>query len=384
MCGIIGYLGKNEASPILLESLRRLEYRGYDSAGITTIHNGKLFVKKAAGRLVNLADLLVKEPIRGKIGIGHTRWATHGKATTINAHPQSSNNVSVVHNGIIENYKEIKKNLIEEGYVFCSETDTEVIPLLCQKFLDQGFSYTDSVHQTVDLLKGQYAISFLFENNNDLIFLARSGSPLVIGHSRSTMYVASDALALAGLTKEITYLEDGDTAAVSREGTTIFDRSHQEVHRSKTFVSINAIDLQKGGFKHYMLKEIHEQPKALTKAIQTVTSENWLDEASVGNLPLDEIEGVNLLGCGTAEYACMIASYWFENLAKLPGRTEIASEFKYRDPIIKPNDLSIFVSQSGETADTLSALRYVIKNNGHNLSILNNLASTMAKEGTYS
>ncbi len=384
MCGIIGYLGKNEASPILLESLRRLEYRGYDSAGITTIHNGKLFVKKAAGRLVNLADLLVKEPIRGKIGIGHTRWATHGKATTINAHPQSSNNVSVVHNGIIENYKEIKKHLIEEGYVFRSETDTEVIPLLCQKFLDQGFSYTDSVHQTVDLLKGQYAICFLFENNDDLIFLARSGSPLVIGHSGSTMYVASDALALAGLTKEITYLEDGDTAAVTREGTTIFDKSHKKVHRSKTFVSINAIDLQKGGFKHYMLKEIHEQPKALTKSIQTVTSENWLDEASVGKLPFDEIEGVNLLGCGTAEYACMIASYWFENLAKLPGRTEIASEFKYRDPIIKPNDLSIFVSQSGETADTLSALRYVIKNNGHNLSILNNLASTMAKEGAYS
>ncbi len=384
MCGIIGYLGKNEASPLLLESLRRLEYRGYDSAGITTIHEGKLLVRKAAGRLVNLADLLVRDPIRGKIGIGHTRWATHGKATENNAHPHSTNNVSVVHNGIIENHKEIKNQLIQEGYVFCSETDTEVIPVLCQKFLDQGLSYKDSVHQTVDMLKGQYAICFLFENNDDLIFLARRGSPLVIGHGDSAMFVASDALALAGLTKEITYLEDGDTAAVIRTGATVFDKSHNVVTRPKSYVSINAIDLQKGGFKHFMLKEIHEQPEVLAKAIANITSENWLESGSVNSLPFEQIEGVNLLGCGTAGYACMIASYWFENLAQIPCRTEIASEFKYRDAIIRPNDLSIFVSQSGETADTLAALRYVIDRKGYNLSLLNNLVSTMAKEGSYS
>lgn len=384
MCGIIGYLGSNEASPILLEALRRLEYRGYDSAGISTIHRGKQLVRKASGRLVNLADLLVRDPIRGKIGIGHTRWATHGKATENNAHPHCSTKVSVVHNGIIENYKEIKKQLMQEGYVFHSETDTEVIPVLCQKFLDKGFSCLDSVHQTLSLLKGQYAICFLFENNDDLIILSRRGSPLVIGHGQSAMYVASDALALAGLTKEITYLDDGDTAAVTRNGATVYDKYHNIINRPKSFVSIDAIDLKKGGFKHFMLKEIHEQPEVLAKAIENVTSDNWLEQASVDSLPLAQIEGINLLGCGTAGYACMIASYWFENIAKITGRTEIASEFKYRDAIIKPNDLSVFVSQSGETADTLSALRYVLNRNGHNLSILNNKVSTMAKEGSYS
>ena len=384
MCGIIGYLGNNEASPILLESLRRLEYRGYDSAGITTVHQGELLVRKASGRLVNLADLLVRDPIRGKIGIGHTRWATHGKATENNAHPHSSKNVSVVHNGIIENYKEIKKQLIQEGYVFHSETDTEVIPVLCQKFLDKGLSCLDSVHQTVDMLKGQYAICFIFKNNSDLIILARRGSPLVIGHGQSTMFVASDALALAGLTKEITYLEDGDTATVTRNGATVFDKSHNVINRPRAFVTIDSIDLNKGGFRHFMLKEIHEQPKVLAKAIKNVTSDNWLETTGVRPLPFSQLEGINLLGCGTAGYACMIASYWLENLAQIPGRAEIASEFKYRDAIIKPNDLSVFVSQSGETADTLSALRYVINRNGHNLSILNNLVSTMAKEGSYS
>ncbi len=384
MCGIIGYLGNNEASPILLESLRRLEYRGYDSAGITTIHRGKLQTRKAAGRLVNLSDLLVRDPIRGAIGIGHTRWATHGKATVNNAHPHSSNNVSVVHNGIIENHREIKKHLILKGYSFGSETDTEVIPVLCQKFLDQGCSYKGSVHKTVDMLKGQFAICFLFEKNDDLIFLARRGSPLVIGHGASTMYVASDALALAGLTKEITYLEDGDTAALSRNKATIYSKDHQETKRPKSIVSINAIDLHKRGFKHFMLKEIHEQPKVLAKAIENVSADNWLASTSASSLPFKELEGINLLGCGTAAYACAVASYWFENLAKLPGRAEIASEFKYRNAMIKPNDLSIFVSQSGETADTLAALRYVIDQQGHNLSLLNNLISTMAKEGTHS
>jgi len=380
MCGIIGYLGPHQASPIIIEALRRLEYRGYDSAGIATLDNGTLNRRRTSGRINNLADSLVQEPIRGKIGIGHTRWATHGLPNEQNAHPHNSCSISVVHNGIIENFKQIKENLLTQGYEFSSETDTEVVPILVQSFIDRNAKPIEAVHQAMRVLQGQFALCFLFAGEDDVIIVARQGSPLVIGHGQDAMFVASDALGLAGLTDNITYLEDGDSAIISQQELIIFDVNQKPVSRSKTIVSIDSAVNPKGNYKHFMLKEIHEQPESISRALESLFQSGQLNDQTVDQICQQPINWVNLIGCGTAYYACQIASYWFEKLIKIPARAEIASEFRYRNAVIKPDDLSIFVSQSGETADTLAALRYARDCHSNNLSILNNPACSMERE----
>ena len=380
MCGIIGYIGPHEASPIIVEALRRLEYRGYDSAGIATVNNGALDRRRTTGRINNLADALVRNPLRGKIGIGHTRWATHGSPSEKNAHPHHSTSVSVVHNGIIENFQQLKETLIEKGYEFVSETDTETVSVLVQSYLDNHYDPLEAVQRAIQLLQGQFALCFLFAGEEDVIIVARKGSPLVIGHGNNSIYIASDALGLAGLTNNITYLEEGDTAFVSLTEYNIYNANNKKVARKKTRVSIDmGIDLI-GDYKHYMIKEIHEQPQTISKVINSLFQPDQLNAKRVSELCQDEIDRINLIGCGTASYACQIASYWFEELLKVPTRAEIASEFRYRNAVLGSNDLSIFVSQSGETADTLAALRYVAEKKSNNLSILNNPSSSMERE----
>ncbi len=384
MCGIIGYLGAHEASPIILDALRKLEYRGYDSAGIATIFKGRLDRRRTSGRIDNLADTLVRNPIRGTIGIGHTRWATHGPPNEQNAHPHHTSNVSVVHNGIIENFKDIKDSLQADRYAFYSETDTEAISTLVQKYIDDGCKEIEAVHRSLAILQGQYALCFLFAGHDDTIIAARKGSPLVIGHGSDAMYIASDAYGLNGLTDTITYLEEGDSAIVARSGVSIFDCHQKLVQRDKNIVSIETGHHLKGQYKHFMLREIHEQPEALSKAVGSLFQSEQLNAQTIDSISHQDIGRINLIGCGTAAYACQIGSYWFEHLVQIASRAEVASEFRYRNAVVEKNDLSIFVSQSGETADTLAALRYIIKHQASNLAVLNASACSMERESARS
>ncbi len=380
MCGIVGYLGSNEAAPILLEALRRLEYRGYDSAGIATIHKGQLLYRRAAGKLSSLSDLLVRRPIRGLSGIAHTRWATHGDTSERNAHPHVTRDVAVVHNGIIENHKELRSWLTAGGHEFRSETDTETIAVLCQEQLDRGYDPVEATDRTIDRLHGQYAVCFLFSGQDDLIVATRSGSPLAIGHSEEFMFLASDAIGMAGQVSRITFLDEGDSAVVTRQGARIRDSRRRPVQRSTSNLSVSSELVSKGGYKHHLLKEIHEQPRALTRAIESVACYEE-DPRSETVLPEFGSTGhISILGCGSASYAGAISSYWFEAMSGIHTRAEIASEFRYRRTRLCDTDQHIFISQSGETADTLAALRYVGKRGGRTTAILNNLASTMARE----
>ncbi|MDD9922605.1 MAG: glutamine--fructose-6-phosphate transaminase (isomerizing) [Boseongicola sp.] len=378
MCGIVGILGDHEAAPVLVEALRRLEYRGYDSAGIATVKDGVLDRRRAVGKLVNLSDLLVHEPLAGKSGIGHTRWATHGAPTVMNAHPHKSGPVAVVHNGIIENFKELRENLAEQGYTTETETDTETISLLTQSYLDQGLSPRDAAEQTIARLDGAFALAFLFEGENDLIVAARKGSPLAVGHGDGEMYLGSDAIALAPLTDRVTYLEEGDRAELTREGVVIFDAEGRPANREIRKVMIDATRIEKGGYKHFMAKEIAEQPAVLADAVKHYVGDSAL------NLPasmpdFSKIDRIVMVACGTAYLACMTAKYWIEQLAEVPVEIDIASEFRYRNPPIGPNTLAIFVSQSGETADTLAALRHVAER-AQILSVVNVPESSIARE----
>ena len=378
MCGIVGILGDHEAAPVLVEALRRLEYRGYDSAGIATVKDGVLDRRRAVGKLVNLSDLLVHEPLAGKSGIGHTRWATHGAPTVMNAHPHKSGPVAVVHNGIIENFKELRENLAEQGYTTETETDTETISLLTQSYLDQGLSPRDAAEQTIARLDGAFALAFLFEGENDLIVAARKGSPLAVGHGDGEMYLGSDAIALAPLTARVTYLEEGDRAELTREGVVIFDAEGRPANREIRKVMIDATRIEKGGYKHFMAKEIAEQPAVLADAVKHYVGDSAL------NLPasmpdFSKIDRIVMVACGTAYLACMTAKYWIEQLAEVPVEIDIASEFRYRNPPIGPNTLAIFVSQSGETADTLAALRHVAER-AQILSVVNVPESSIARE----
>ncbi len=378
MCGIVGILGDHEAAPILVEALKRLEYRGYDSAGIATIDDGALDRRRAVGKLVNLADLLVHEPLRGRSGIGHTRWATHGAPSVNNAHPHRSGPVAVVHNGIIENFKTLREDLAEKGYATETETDTETISLLAQSFLDQGLAPRDAAEQTIARLEGAFALAFLFDGESDLIIAARKGSPLAIGWGDGEMYLGSDAIALAPLTDRITYLEEGDRALLSREGAEIWDAEGRPANREIRKVQIDTTRIGKGGHKHFMAKEIAEQPAVLAEALDHYVNNDGLV------LPPDtpdfaEIDRVLMVACGTAFYACMTAKYWFEQLAGIPVEVDIASEFRYRNPPIGKNTLSVFVSQSGETADTLAALRHVATES-RILSVVNVPESSIARE----
>ena len=383
MCGIIGILGKHEAAPILVEALKRLEYRGYDSSGIATVKDdGSIDRRRAVGKLLELQDKLVFEPLKGKAGIGHTRWATHGEPNEKNAHPHTRGAVSVVHNGIIENFLTLRDELKCDGYNAETDTDSETIAVLCSKFIDEGDEPLVAARKTVSKLTGSFAIAMLFEGHKNLIFAARSGSPLAVGYGKNEMYLGSDALALLPLTKKVTYLEEGDHAVLTREGVEIYDIEENSISRQITYLnqSINFHD--KSGFNHFMEKEIHEQPIALERAISSYLSASTAKPTFniLQNINFTEVSRIVMVACGTAYYACYVAKYWIEKLAKIPVEIDIASEFRYREPPIEHATVAIFVSQSGETADTLAALRYCSGRAEKIISIVNVSTSSIARE----
>jgi len=381
MCGIVGVLGNHEVSPTLVEALKRLEYRGYDSAGIATVNaDGRLDRRRAVGKLVNLSDALVHDPLPGHAGIGHTRWATHGAPSQTNAHPHRAGPVAVVHNGIIENFRDLRSQLAEKGYKFVTQTDTETIALLAQNYIDAGLSPCEAAMATIDRLEGAFALCFLFDGEADLLVAARKGSPLAIGHGTGEMYIGSDAIALAPLTNKITYLEDGDRAVVRRSGAEIFDAHGNRANRPMKTVSLGTASVEKAGHKHFMAKEIAEQPTVIGEALTHYLADT--DDAITlpGSIDFNAYDRITMVACGTAFYACLTAKYWFEQIARIPVEVDIASEFRYREPPIPARTLAIFVSQSGETADTLAALRYCHEKADTIVSVINAPESSIARE----
>lgn len=380
MCGIVGVLGSHEAAPLLVEALKRLEYRGYDSAGIATVNGGTLDRRRAVGKLVNLSDLLVHEPLAGKAGIGHTRWATHGAASVANAHPHATARVAVVHNGIIENYRDLRAFLATNGIAHETETDTETVALLAQYHLDRGLSPEEAASATLGQLEGAYALCFLFQGEDDLMIAARKGSPLAIGHGTGEMFVGSDAMALAPLTDRITYLEEGDRATITRNGATIYDAQGQRANREARVVRLEAGQIDKGGYRHFMAKEIAQQPSVLTGALDHYIGADGSLRLPEPGIDFAAVDRLTIVACGTAYYAGLVAKYWFEQLARLPVEIDVASEFRYREPPVAPGTTALFVSQSGETADTLAALRYCRDRAERIVAVVNVTESSIARE----
>ena len=380
MCGIVGVLGNHEVAPLLVEALKRLEYRGYDSAGIATVNNGALDRRRAVGKLVNLSDLLVHNPLAGKAGIGHTRWATHGTATVANAHPHQSGPVAVVHNGIIENFQDLRRELAEAGLAFESETDTETISLLTRLHMDRGMTAREAAVETLKRLRGAFALCFLFHGEDDLMIAARKGSPLAIGHGDGEMYVGSDAIALAPMTDRVTYLEEGDYAFVTRAGAMIYDVHGNLANRALTRIQIDQTRIEKAGYKHFMAKEIAEQPVVLADALRHYAADAKAPLNLPESLDFASVDRITMVACGTASYACHVAKYWFEQIAGLPADIDIASEFRYREPPLSGKSWALFVSQSGETADTLAALRYAKDRVAKVISVVNVTTSSIARE----
>ena len=378
MCGIIGILGDHQATPIMVEALRRLEYRGYDSAGVATVMDGELGRRRAVGKLDELADLLVTNPLAGFAGIGHTRWATHGAPNEANAHPHQAGPVAVVHNGIIENFRELREELTAKGRNFATETDTEVVAQLAAENVKGGMGPVDAAFAAVDRLTGAFALAFLFEGEDDLMVIARQGSPLAIGHGEGEVYAGSDAIALAPLTTRLTYLEEGDRAVLRRGSVEIFDASGAPVRRPRTTVDPGSARVDKGGHRHFMAKEIAEQPAVIGDALRAHLRGGRIDLPD--GVDLSGVERITLVACGTAHYACHVARYWFEELAGLPVDIDVASEFRYRTPPVAPGTLAAFVSQSGETADTLAALRYMKEAGARTVGVVNVETSTIARE----
>jgi len=379
MCGIVAVLGRHEVSPLILEALKRLEYRGYDSAGIATLHEGRLQRRRAVGKLIALSDLLVRDPIRGHAGIGHTRWATHGQPTERNAHPHQAGGVAVVHNGIIENYRALRTELEAEGAVFETDTDTEVVVHLCNRARAAGATPVAAARAALARLDGAFALCFLFEGHEDLLIAARRGSPLAVGYGDGETYVGSDALALAPFTHRIAYLDEGDHAVLTRAGIAIFDAAGLPVHRDIVHVPLDNVYAEKGPYKHFMAKEMHEQPQVIAGALDRYLAPGRTAVAVPEGIDFATVDRLVLVACGTAHYACHVAKYWFEGIARLPVEIEVASEFRYREPPLGPGTLGIFVSQSGETADTLAALRYVRAQGGRIVSVVNVETSTIAR-----
>ena len=381
MCGIVGVLGKGAVAEQLVDALKRLEYRGYDSAGVATIENGHLGRRRAEGKLRNLEERLKREPLMGDTGIGHTRWATHGKPVEANAHPHMTELVSVVHNGIIENFRELKEELMRDGAAFTSDTDTEVIAHLITRELKAGNDPVRATYNALKRLEGAFALAMIFRGYNDLMIVARQGSPLAIGLGDGEMFVGSDAIALAPFTDAIVYLEDGDWAVLTRKGIAIRDRSGKAVERPVTRSLASALLVDKGNHRHFMAKEIHEQPEVMghTLAAYVDLGANRVD---IPALPFDfaNLTRLSLSACGTAFYACLVAKYWFERWARLPIDVDIASEFRYRETALDPGGAALFVSQSGETADTLATLRYCRAQGQHIVSIVNVRESSIARE----
>src|SRR5215471_18093574 len=381
MCGIIGIIARETVAPELLEGLQRLEYRGYDSAGIGTLVDGRIECRKAEGKLANLANRLDREPVQGLIGIGHTRWATHGLPTEINAHPIATDRVAVVHNGIIENFQALRRELTALGYTFRTETDTEAVAMLASHFLAEGHAPAEAVGKTLARLEGAFALAFLFAGEHDLLIGARRGSPLAIGYGDGEMYLGSDALALAPLTRRITYLEEGDWAVVTSRTVTVFDAANAEVARPIRESAASGALIGKGNYRHFMQKEIFEQPAVigdtLNALINPATRTVHLPELPFA---LGELDRITMIACGTAYHACVVAKYWLERIARISVEIDIASEFRYRAPAMPPGGAAIFVSQSGETADTLAALRYAKAQDQKIIAIVNQPESTIARE----
>jgi glutamine---fructose-6-phosphate transaminase (isomerizing) len=382
MCGIIGIIGHEPVAPLLIDALKRLEYRGYDSAGVATLEHGVLTRRRAEGKLKNLEQKLARDPLSGVIGIGHTRWATHGRPTENNAHPHATDRVAVVHNGIIENFGELRRELQTKGVKFATDTDSEVVPHLVDAELKRGLSPVEAVRAILPRLRGAFALAFLFAGEDNLLIGARNGAPLAIGFGVDAMFVGSDAIALAPFTDTVSYLEDGDWVVIDGQRAEIYDAKNEVVHRPvlKSQASIMLID--KGNHRHFMAKEIWEQPEVVGHTLA-----HYLD--MVGErvrlpmaLPFDfrALTRMSIVACGTAYYAGMIAKYWFERFAHLPVDVDIASEFRYREVPLEAGALAIFVSQSGETADTLASLRYAREHRQHVLSVVNVPTSTIARE----
>ncbi len=382
MCGIVGKVGGDEAAaPLLLEGLRRLEYRGYDSAGIATLDGGHIARRRAEGKLVNLQNALEQSPLSGVIGIGHTRWATHGAPNETNAHPHATEKVAVVHNGIIENFQALRSELEAKGYAFHSQTDSETVPVLLTSLLDQGRSPQEAVQEALGRLEGAFSLGMLFRDMPDTLFCARRGAPLCLGLSDGITYFASDPMALAGQIQRIQYLEDGDWARVDASGALLFDESGQAVERPSTPATLSSGAVGKGNYRHYMQKEIHDQPGVLGD-IYSVYIDALNKEVKLPHLPFawPDITQITLIACGTSYYAANVAKYWLEDLTGLPVILDIASEFRYRRSYFPKGGLVIGISQSGETADTLAALRMAKKEGQHVVALVNTPESTMARE----
>ena len=381
MCGIIGIVGKDQVADRLVDGLRRMEYRGYDSAGVCTVDGGALIRRRAEGKLNNLVQELAAHPAPGVVGIAHTRWATHGAPTTSNAHPHATQEVALVHNGIIENFKSLRDGLIAKGRRFESETDTEVVAHLVSEAVEAGKSPQEAVQAVLPQLRGAFALAIAFRQHPDLLIGARLGSPLVVGYGAGEVYLGSDALALAPLTQKIAYLEEGDWVVITRDAAQIFDKNNRPVERPVTHSGVSAAATEKGPYRHYMLKEIYEQPTVVAQTLQSyiraVEQQVALPQM---DFDLSQIKRITIVACGTSFYAGMVAKYWFEQFARMPVDIDVASEFRYRNPVLEPGGLALFISQSGETADTLAALRHA-RAEGQKIAVVVNVpTSSMARE----
>jgi glutamine---fructose-6-phosphate transaminase (isomerizing) len=381
MCGIIGIVGREEVADRLVDGLKRMEYRGYDSAGVCTVYDGALERRRAEGKLANLVRELAARPAPGTIGIAHTRWATHGAPTAHNAHPHATERVALVHNGIIENFKPLRDELLAEGRTLESETDSEVVAHLVSREVERGASPEDAVKAVLPRLRGAFALAIAFNDRPDMLIGARLGSPLVVGYGEGETYLGSDALALAPLTQQISYLEEGDWVVITRDGAQIFDSANQPAERAVTTSGASAAAVEKGAYRHYMQKEIFEQPTVVAQTLQSYIhqADNRVALPQI-DFDLSQVKRVTIVACGTSYYAGMVAKYWFETFARVPVDIDVASEFRYRDPVLEDGGLALFISQSGETADTLAALRHC-KEKGQTIAVVVNVpTSSMARE----
>ncbi|MBR0989937.1 glutamine--fructose-6-phosphate transaminase (isomerizing) [Bradyrhizobium japonicum] len=382
MCGIVGILGREPVAEQLVDSLKRLEYRGYDSAGVATLEGKHLERRRAEGKLKNLEARLRAEPLQGTTGIGHTRWATHGKPTVNNAHPHATERVAVVHNGIIENFRELRAELEKKGTVFHTETDTEIVLHLVDDLLTRGNKPVEAVKLALGRLRGAFALGFIFAGDDDLLIGARNGPPLAIGYGDGEMYLGSDAIALGPFTDTISYLEDGDWVVLTRKSADIFDKDGNSVQRDKIKHAASTSLVDKANYRHFMAKEIHEQPEVVGHTLARYVDMATERVSLPVKLPFDfkDIQRINITACGTASYAGYVAKYWFERFARVPVEVDVASEFRYREAPLRKGDLAIFISQSGETADTLAALRYAKAEGVHTIAVVNVPTSTIARE----
>jgi len=382
MCGIVGIIGTEPVAARLVDALKRLEYRGYDSAGVATLEHGSIARRRAEGKLGNLATKLGMEPLEGRIGIGHTRWATHGAPTEGNAHPHATDKVAVVHNGIIENFRELLADLAKDGYLPKTQTDTESVALWVTREIDRGLDPEMAVGRTLKVLRGAFALAFMFKGHDRLLIAARHGAPLAVGYGETEMYLGSDAMALAPFTSRLSYLLDGDWAVITPKGVTIRDGSDAIVRRETLVSQASALLVDKGNHRHFMAKEIYEQPETISHTLSHYVDMGAETVALREKLPFDfaSLSRLTISACGTAYYAGLVAKYWFEKYARLPVDVDVASEFRYREPPVEKGSAALFISQSGETADTLAALRYCARSGQHVVSLLNVPDSTIGRE----